>query len=121
MGKSWRDRVKIPERGIHKFPLYSSSGELLTNGYTRIVFGGRGPYIEFDDSQILKNKFEVPEGQKYRLTNVVCFYVEYRSKDTSNVKLYHQKRKVKYADYKIGMYYISPFDLYQDWGLPVIV
>jgi hypothetical protein len=121
MGRSWTSRVKIPQGGLYKFPLYSSSGNLLAVGYTRIVFGGRGPYVEFDDSQILKHKFEIPKEQEYRLTNLTTFYLEYRSKDESYVKLYHQKKRVKYADYKIGMYYISPFDLYQDWGLPTIV
>jgi len=28
------------------------------------------------------------------------------------VKVYDQKRTVDYADYKVGLYYISPFDLY---------
>jgi hypothetical protein len=28
------------------------------------------------------------------------------------VKVYDQKRSVDYADYKVGLYYISPFDLF---------
>jgi len=27
------------------------------------------------------------------------------------VKIYDQKRTVDYADYKVGLFYISPFDL----------
>ena len=35
-----------------------------------------------------------------------------RTKDQSNVKVYDQKRTVEYADYKVGLFYISPFDLF---------
>jgi hypothetical protein len=28
------------------------------------------------------------------------------------VKVYDQKRSVDYADYKVGLFYISPFDLF---------
>jgi hypothetical protein len=38
--------------------------------------------------------------------------VESRTKDQSNVKVYDQKRTVDYADYKVGLFYISPFDLF---------
>jgi hypothetical protein len=40
----------------------------------------------------------------------VC-YAEYRSHDKSDVKVYWQKKTVGYADYRVGRYYISPFDL----------
>jgi hypothetical protein len=35
------------------------------------------------------------------------------------VKVYGQKRTVDYADYKVGLFYISPFDLFVE-GEPVI-
>ena len=38
--------------------------------------------------------------------------MEWRTKDQSNVKVYEQKRSVDYADYKVGLFYISPFDLF---------
>ena len=28
------------------------------------------------------------------------------------MKVYDQKRTVEYADYKVGLFYISPFDLF---------
>jgi hypothetical protein len=40
------------------------------------------------------------------------FPLEWRAKDQSNVKVYDQKRTVKYADYKVEFFYISPFDLF---------
>ena len=45
--------------------------------------------------------------------------MEWRTKDQSNVKVYDQKRTVDYADYKVGLFYISPFDLFVE-GEPVI-
>ena len=121
MSRAFTKRLRIPLKCNYKFPLFSNKGTLLTNGYTRVVIGKRGPYVEFEDAQIFKENFEIPKEEEYRLTNKVVFYVEYRSKDGSYVKLYFQKRKVAYADYKIGMYYISPFDLYNDYGLPIII
>jgi len=38
--------------------------------------------------------------------------VEWRTKDQSNAKVYDQKRTVDYANYKVGLFYISPFDLF---------
>jgi hypothetical protein len=38
-----------------------------------------------------------------------------------NVMLYFQKRTVAYADYKVGLCYISPFDLLRDELQPVIL
>lgn len=94
---------------------------LLASGYSRVVIGKRGPYIEFAESHILKENFHIPQAEEYRETNNVCYYIEHRSNDESYVKLYHQKRRVAYADYKIGMYYISPFDLFMRDSLPTIV
>jgi len=45
--------------------------------------------------------------------------LEWKTKDQSNVKVYDQKRTVEYADYKVGLFYISPFDLFVE-GDPVI-
>jgi hypothetical protein len=40
------------------------------------------------------------------------FPLEWRTYDESRVKVYEQKRRVDYADYKVGLLYISPFDLF---------
>ena len=40
------------------------------------------------------------------------FCLEWRTVDQSNVKVYEQSRTVDYSDYKVGLFYISPFDLY---------
>ena len=45
--------------------------------------------------------------------------MEWRTKDQSSVKVYEQKRRVGYADYKVRLFYISPFELFVE-GEPVI-
>lgn len=64
----------------------------------------------------------MPDEEKYRLEHpwkdrVYC--VEWRTNDESRVKVYDQKRTVDYADYRVGLFYISAFDLFVE-GEPVI-
>lgn len=104
-------RLLIPLT-TNKINLYTKSKLQIAIGYRRIVIGDRGPYIEFEKKDLIFNNFRIPEDKKIKLTYRNCYYIEYRSIDESNVKLYFQKRSVDYADYKVGKYYISPFDLY---------
>jgi len=65
---------------------------------------------------------KIPDGEKYRLDHPwkeKVFYVEWRTKDQSNVKVYEQSKAVDYADYRVERFYISPFDLLVE-GKPVI-
>jgi len=82
----------------------------VANGFNRIVHGGRGAYVEFNDDQILKDVLYVPKKERWRLEpGSQAYYDEYRTSD--GVKVYHQKKTVTYADYKVGMWYISPVKL----------
>lgn len=86
---------------------FTQSGLILANDYTRLVKGGRGDYIEFDDDQIVLENIHIPGDQKWRLTDKyknTVFYDEWRSKCPSNVKLYFQRNFVGYADYNPGMW-----------------
>jgi len=111
MKKSYSERLKIPLEGSKTLQFFTKSGTHVATGYERIVIGGRGPYVEFRADQIVEENFEIPEDQEYRKTDKRVYYIEARSKDESYVKLYIQKKTVAYADYKIGMLYISPFEL----------
>jgi len=109
--------LQIPlEGGKHK--LYSASGLLLLNGYTRVVIGKRGPYVEARPGQVEQTKISIPKNQRWRVEDQEwrnkVYYAEYRSHCRSYVKIYWQFRTVKYADYKIDHFYISPSDLYTD-------
>ncbi|OLP86966.1 hypothetical protein AK812_SmicGene31866 [Symbiodinium microadriaticum] len=95
---------------------------LIARGYRRIVFGDHGPYVEFEASQIVWEN--LPE---VILKPSHAYYDEYWA-EGGFVKLYKQKRSVQhkrnpptggvrhdreggYADYKVGMCYISPSQL----------
>ena len=121
MTRDWTyaERVVCPLVGEKDYPLYTKSGEQVATGYTRVVIGGRGPYVEFTDKELLKENLYVPNGSMYRLTSGTVYYDEYRT-NKDFVMVYRQKKTVAYADYKKGMWYISPFDLYTIDGTALI-
>ena len=104
-------RLKIPVTGNPETKFYTLNGQIVAEGYTRIVIGGRGPYIEFEPHMLFKTSLIMPEDQEYRLKDSNVYYLEYRTIDISNVKVYAQLKPVDYADYLPGKCYISPFDL----------
>jgi len=101
----------ISDIGNNYTEFYSHSGLILAKGYKRIVYGNRGPYIEFEDKYIKFDNIYIPNNANWRLNSNKSFYIEYRSKCESFVKIYFQKKLVSYANYKIGKYYISPYEL----------
>ena len=107
----FRSKLILPETSKSKIKFTTLNGLLIATDYIRVVVGDRGPYIEFEDSMIVKENIHIPKEHEYRLTYPYCFYLEYRSNDDAYVKLYHQKKTVGYADYKIGLWYISPLEL----------
>lgn len=121
-----KDRLNIPlnsEESSFSFPFCTNTGLVAAKDYNRVVIGQRGPYIEFSGHQIVRDNFFIPQDQKWRLDpkwNYLVYYIEFRTKDKSYVKLYYQQKEVKYADYVIGKMYISPFDLLIDGKQPVI-
>jgi len=118
--KPWRKRLNISvDSGNATLRFFSKNDLHLATGYTRVVIGKRGPYVEFRD-QIQWDSFYVPDTEIYRWHDARAFYVEYRSKCDANVMLYYQKRTVSYADYKIGYCYMSPLDLVMASTCPVV-
>ena len=110
MTTRYEDRLRVPIEGNDHTRFETSTGLHVATGYTRIVIGGRGPYIEFLPGQLIWENLHIPEEQKHRKghswedqTN----RVEWRTKDASRVKVYEQNRRVAYADYRIGLLYIS--------------
>ena len=111
MATDYAKRLQIPLEGNDTTKFYSLNGQIIAEGYVRIVIGGRGPYIEFEPWMIYRNSIRMPEEEEYRLNDPNVYYLEYRSIDISNVKVYAQLKPVDYADYLPGKCYISPFDL----------
>lgn len=91
-----------------------------TRGFNRIVVGDRGPYVEFLPGQIDTKDIHIPEKELWRLHDRRVYYIEFRTRGIENVMVYYQLRTVSYADYKIGMFYISPYDLYLTNGRRII-
>ncbi|GAH10872.1 unnamed protein product [marine sediment metagenome] len=111
---SYAERLQIPLQGSEGVNFYSKEGLLLATGYTRVVIGGRGPYIEFDSSHVVREAIHVPKHALHKLQSTLTYYHEYRSNDKCFVKLYYQQMGVSYADYQEEMWYISPSDLKTD-------
>jgi len=119
---SIKKRIKINHDGDTDFKFFTKSGELVATGYKRVVFGERGPYIELTKEQIVKDNIYLPNECNWRFSKKYkdsVFYYEYRTKK-DYVKIYLQKKKVDYADYRIGLCYMSPFDLYNEKGKEVV-
>lgn len=97
-----------------KDSLCSFSGTLITNGYERIVIGDYGAFVEFSKEQAVQENFIVKPGEEYRTSQRYESTVKYEwltTKDYSDVKIYHQKHEVSYADYKPGHFYVSVFEV----------
>jgi len=117
MATNYEKRLKIPivpNDTWHNIEFRTRDGLLVAAGYTRIVVGERGPYIEFKDTNIRKDHLRLPVTCEWRKESYKAYYIEFRTICEAGVKVYWQKRKVRYADYKLGYYYISPFDLLAD-------
>ena len=82
-------------------------GEEVSSGYTRLVVGGHGPYIELSEKQ-LSFKPVVVKGQEWRTEPKYkqCKY-EWLTHPDIGIKIYKQKNKVRYADYLPGMFYVD--------------
>jgi len=122
MATDYHDRLRLPLEGNDHTRFETGTGLHVATGYTRIVIGGRGPYIEFLPNQMIWDSLHIPDEQKHRKEHPwkdPVYYAGWRTKDASRVKVYEQSRTVDYADYRIGLLYISPFDLFFE-GEPVI-
>ena len=90
--------------------LYTKSGSLICNQYDRIVVGDYGAFIEFSEENI-GDEFIIQPGQEYRVNDKKYSknvkYIWLTIDDNSHIKIYKQKRKVRYADYLPKKYYVS--------------
>lgn len=95
-----------------KLKLFTSEGSVLCFEYDRVVVGDYGAFIEFTNPA---TKLIVEKGQEYRQQPRYVNNVKYdwlTVQDFSHIKIYYQKRTVKYADYKVGKYYVSPYEVF---------
>lgn len=97
-------------------PLETANGTVIANGYSRIVIGDYGAFIEFSRVQAYMRRLKIKEGQAYRVEDPrYAEHVKYlwlTADDGSDVKVYEQKRPVEYADYMPGMLYVSVYEVF---------
>eukprot|EP00929_Paragymnodinium_shiwhaense_P027711 TRINITY_DN16202_c0_g1_i3.p1 TRINITY_DN16202_c0_g1~~TRINITY_DN16202_c0_g1_i3.p1 ORF type:complete len:1279 (-),score=334.61 TRINITY_DN16202_c0_g1_i3:63-3899(-) len=115
-------RLGVPERGdaTTEFSDSKAADVIVAIGYNRLLFGDHGPYVELLPSQVIWASFP-----RVIRKNRTAYYDEHYTA-TDNVKAYEQRRTVKnkpnppggewsahnnrregYADYRIGMVYMS--------------
>jgi len=86
-------------------------GVKIANRHERVVCGGHGHYIEFLEHQLCFEPI-IEKGQEWRATpkyqHVKYIWMTHPDLD---IKIYFQMNKVKYADYKIGRYYIDILEI----------
>lgn len=94
-------------------PLYLRNGECFAKGYSRIIVGNYGAFLEIEPKDILGNLLYTKPEEAYRETEKYRNNVKYFWKTVGNTgaKIYEQRRGVSYADYKPGCYYISPYEV----------
>lgn len=95
--------------------LTTISGTPIANGYSRIVVGDFGAFVEIPRDKMLRENICAKKGEEYRyidpsFKNSVKYYW-YTAKDRSNIKIYHQQKTVSYADYKEGFFYVCPYEI----------
>lgn len=96
--------------------IYSLDGTPIANGYERVVISDYGAFIEIAKDDIIRENIKVKAGQEYRYRDERYSkrvkYLWLTAKDTSDCKIYFQKKTVTYADYRPDFFYISPFECY---------
>ena len=94
--------------------IYDKYGHFLAKGYSRVVIGDYGAYIEIPLEKMILKDIIIKPGQEYRFLpefkNVK--YHWYCLNNNPDIKIYYQKKTVLYADYKPEMFYISPYELH---------
>lgn len=101
---------------MHKQKIYLKDGTLFAESFNRVVHGGRGDYVEFEKEQILV-QLESLFNNDIEHDKIDTYYWWLVPINNKNVKVYLQRKTVKYADYKIGKYYVSP-NFFKDFKDP---
>lgn len=96
------------------------TGSLVCNGFKRIVIGDYGAYVEFSEEEAAET-FCTIRGQEWRSEEkyknskyeaLTPYSFKHLRLENGAPLIYKQKHTVGYADYKVGKYYISVYDVY---------
>ena len=117
------NEMTLSEDGNDSTNFLTKKDLLLCSGYNRIVYGDHGPYIEFNKDQVNFDSWNTTRSG-------YGYYNKLYPIDETDILMYHQRktvaglpnpppknrrgfdgnRKEGYADYKVGKYYISPWN-----------
>ena len=75
MPTNYEERLKILLEGDNHTRFETSTGLHVATGYTHIVIGQRGPYVEFNPEQIILENLHVPGTERNRLKEPKRSYV----------------------------------------------
>lgn len=95
--------------------LHTFDGTVICSGYERVVIGDYGAFVEISPEKISEQMLRCQPGQEYRIcddrfkNNVKYHWLT--AVDNSGIKVYYQQKTVDYADYKPGMFYVSPYEV----------
>jgi hypothetical protein len=84
--------------------LVNAAGSPVSRGWTRIVIGDYGAFVEFSREQACVEGFTAGTGGSA--------YNWLRTRDAARTKVYEQLRGVMYADYQPGLFYVDPADVH---------
>jgi len=113
----------LVEGGSPGMLFMSRKGTPVAKGYIRLVYGDHGAYVELLKEHVLWDAWE-------RERAGVGYYDKWYAKDGSRLMLYDQRKTVEglpnppagprsfkgdrkegYADYRVGRYYLSPYEV----------
>ena len=96
-------------------PLLTHEGMPIATGYRRIVVGDYGAFVEMAPHQMILSNIMTAPGQEFRVNDESyrnrVKYFWFTSLDSSKIKLYFQRRTVKYADYLPDYWYVSVYEV----------
>lgn len=98
-------------------------GVLISTGYTRVIHGFLGSFVEIPEISFNTSVIEIVPGHEFRFLAVnsnKIFYHLYRTKN-SNIKIYHQIKNYPPSDYKAGCYYVRLEDIFTATPLKSVV
>lgn len=105
--------------------LFTLNGTKICNKYNGIVIGHYGAFIEIDPSDMVMSNIVCKEGEEYRINDPKyknkVKYQWFTINDGSNVKLYYQQKEVSYADYKVGMWYVSVHEVIVEYNFYLLI
>lgn len=97
--------AQVPFLDPHQ-TLFTRGGIRLANGFTRVVIGDYGAYVEIAPEQI--NRAAITPRFGHRAPSRPVKYIWLVVIGEPRIKVYEQRGTVAYADYRIGMYYAAP-------------